>query len=88
MIEGVTAPRGTSVAHATTTPTARFPFILFCQPFGPLNITAFFTFIIPAFHLFSETFRWRSQFHKIGFAFCCHFSKLSISETFRCWSRK
>ncbi len=25
--EGFTAPRGTPVAHATTTPTARFPFI-------------------------------------------------------------
>ncbi len=25
--EGVTAPRGTPVAYATTTPTARFPFI-------------------------------------------------------------
>ncbi|ABS46639.1 Uncharacterized protein YP598_1223 [Yersinia pseudotuberculosis] len=24
--EGVTAPRGTPVAYATTTPTARFPF--------------------------------------------------------------
>ncbi|CNI57267.1 Uncharacterised protein [Yersinia pekkanenii] len=40
------------------------------------------------FHLCSETFRWRSQFHQIGFAFCCRFSKLLISETFRCWSRK
>ncbi|AAM85738.1 hypothetical [Yersinia pestis KIM10+] len=27
MSEGVTAPRGTPVAYATTTPTARFPFI-------------------------------------------------------------
>ncbi|AJI81316.1 Uncharacterised protein [Yersinia enterocolitica] len=25
--EGFTAPRGTPVAYATTTPTARFPFI-------------------------------------------------------------